>query len=764
MNESNLGLSLRSLLHLNSSNALKAARTAARGRDWPTAAANYRDYLAKVPDDARAWVQYGHALKEAQLLTEAEEAYGRAVEIAPPNDDALFHLGHLLKQMGPARRREAADILAVIERSKPTAEALNELLVTGNGVDIRPLLDERPAGLPQNAICVELKDLFQYLSLHTTVTGITRVTLSLVNYILYELDEAAAARYHFVHQYGDGEGVMLVTKDYMRNIVRAAMHETPHLPTMQELIREIRRKSVVFRLTAGDTYLIVGAFWEFVANPSWLAGMRYRGVAVGCYIYDLIPITYAQYCMQALTDAFTLAFSETARLLSFAMTISSFVADEVTEYLDTHGIPRFPVEPVLLAHELCFEDKSVRRSARRQAAQARQHVIDVPFVLCVCTIEARKNHAYLFSIWQRMIDDGIAVPDLVFVGRPGWRVEDLMVDIENSNYLDGRLHILNGLSDDELARLYDQCLFTAFPSFVEGWGLPVGESLAHGKVCVASSTSSVPEVGGDHAVYVDPFDLENGYEIISDLIRNPEKLAAMEHELRASFKPRTWADVGHDFFATTERLLASLEPGIPARDLFAPRVSATRLFEVQKVAKAAARGNGYVTNPQRLAFVSGWRGVEASGTWMLDSIAKFRLQTDCGPFQQVSILLHVGASPWVNFFNVLSISILGGETVSGALSKPDHRRPMQRNSNFWITLAGRTDEAGMLTIRFDVGGPIRTPEGYHAPLALRLHAVGYALADDLPAQIQLLERSLLSAGRTDIRAFEAESFDDGNPK
>jgi len=741
VNKRIFGLRLRNLLRLKSTNALTAARHAARRRDWSTAADSYRMYLATVPDDVRAWIQYGHALKEAGHLTEAEAAYGHAIELDPADNDAPLHLAHLLRRLGPGRRREAVDMFAHITRS---AEALDELLVTGNGVDTRALLSERPAGLPGDIICVELKDLFQYLSLHTTVTGITRVTLSMVNYILYEMDEASAAKYHFVHQYGDGEGVMLITRDYMRNIVRAAMHETPDLKAMQELIAEIRRKSVVFRLAAGDTYLIVGAFWEFVANPSWLAGMRYRGVTVGCYIYDLIPITYAQYCMQSLTDAFTLAFSETARLLSFAMTISSFVADEVTDYLDTHGIPRFPVEPVLLAHELRFEDRSAGRSLRQETSRTPKLAIGTPFVLCVCTIEARKNHIYLFSIWQRMIAEGINVPDLVFVGRPGWRVEYLMADIESSRHLDGRLHILNGLSDDDLASLYDQCLFTVFPSFVEGWGLPVGESLAHRKACVASSTSSVPEVGGDHVVYVDPFDQENGYAVISDLIRNPEKIAAMESALRSSFQPRTWNDVGRDFFATTERLLAGLAPGVPTRDLFAPRVKAARLFDVAKVAKAATRGGPYVTNPERLAFVTGWRGIEPSGTWMLDPTARLRIQTDCGPSQQVSVLLHAGTSEWVNFFNVLSVTVLESDAGGGAPAKPGYRRPMQKNLNFWLTLTGRTDEAGILTIEFDVSGPVRTADGFHTPLALRLHAVGYTLADALPSRIELLEGALLS--------------------
>ncbi len=737
--QNNLGPRLHGLARWKAAAALRAARNAARELDWLTAAGRYRTYLRYAPEDARAWIQYGHALKEAGQLAEAENAYGQAMRLDSSDVDLPLHLGHLLRRMGPERDREGAAMITAVARSRPpTGGMLNELLVTGNGVDIAKLVSERPAGLPAGAIFIELQDLFQYLSLHTTVTGITRVTLSLINYVLHEMPSSAAARYHFVHQYGDSQGVMLVDKDYMLRIVRAAMHEQPDIGAMQALIAEIRDRSRVFRLAAGDTYLIVGAFWEFVANPGWLAGMRYRGVRVGSYIYDLIPITYAQYCMRELTDAFTLAFSETARLLDFAMTISAFVADEVVEYLDAHGIPRFPVEPVLLAHELRFEDRSVPAGGGRAiSAATREYLSGIPFVLCVCTIEARKNHIYLVTIWQRMIDAGIAVPDLVFVGRPGWRVESLMADIVDSDYLGGRLHILNGLADDELESLYDRCLFTVFPSFVEGWGLPVGESLTYGKVCVASSTSSVPEVGGDHALYVDPFDIDDGYAVISDLILDPRKLAEEEAKLRQSFRPRTWNDVGRDFFATTERLLDSLSD--PAdRKLFAPLLPPSRLFETKRASRTALRGGPYIANPERLAFVSGWRGVEATGTWMLDQTASFRLQTDCVT-EEVAILLHFSTSPWVDTSNILSISV-----PRSSLDEPSYQRPMAKEQDFWIRLIGHTDAEGVLTIRLHIAGPIRTPEGMFEPLALRMHAAGYAPRKEPEAQIALLERALLS--------------------
>jgi len=395
--------------------SLKATGDQARdAKDWQAASTAYQKYLETFPDDAGIWVQYGHALKEQGKLTEAEDPYRRAANIVPNDADSRLHLAHLLKQLD--RPRQAMTLFREVMELAPTAEVLMELQSFGYGFDAQAILKSRPREAAENARYIELKDLFQYLSLHVTVTGITRVTLGLVNYILEELGEAEANSYHFVHQYGDAEGVLLIPKAKMRRVVKMAMEGTPDLPTMQSLIAEIRATSPLIQLQRGHLYLIVGAFWEFVANPSWLGGLKQQGVIIGAYIYDLIPITHAHYCMAALTDAFTAAFAETARLLDFAFTISAFVAKQVTDYVKQHQILPFPTIAVPLAHELRFESERARRSIL--TSSKRDELGDTLFVLCVCTIEARKNHIYLFYVWQRMIDAGMEVPDLVFVGRP----------------------------------------------------------------------------------------------------------------------------------------------------------------------------------------------------------------------------------------------------------------------------------------------------------------------------------------------------------
>jgi glycosyltransferase involved in cell wall biosynthesis len=60
------------------------------------------------------------------------------------------------------------------------------------------------------------------------------------------------------------------------------------------------------------------------------------------------------------------------------------------------------------------------------------------------------------------------------------------------------------VTDVELDLLYRKCLLTMFPSFAEGWGLPVGESLAYGKISIASRAGAIPEVGGELSDYINP--------------------------------------------------------------------------------------------------------------------------------------------------------------------------------------------------------------------------------------------------------------------
>lgn len=105
----------------------------------------------------------------------------------------------------------------------------------------------------------------------------------------------------------------------------------------------------------------------------------------------------------------------------------------------------------------------------------------------ISTIEIRKNHILVLCIWEEPLrrHGGDAVPALLFVGKFGWEIDALKSRLAATDYLNGMIVIANALSDVAVAKAYENCLFAVFSSFCEGWGLPVTESLAHGKFCVA---------------------------------------------------------------------------------------------------------------------------------------------------------------------------------------------------------------------------------------------------------------------------------------
>jgi glycosyltransferase involved in cell wall biosynthesis len=176
-----------------------------------------------------------------------------------------------------------------------------------------------------------------------------------------------------------------------------------------------------------------------------------------------------------------------------------------------------------------------------------------PYVLCVGTMDIRKNLWALSQVWQRLSQNrDITLPKLVFAGRRGSFNEDFNRLMQATGNLGGWVEIFNTASDSDLDFLYRNCLFTVMPSFYEGWGLPIGESLSYGKTGVVSQASSMPEVGLDLVEYCDPADMSSIEAACLKLIADPAHRAALEARI-AQTRLRSWADVSRDLTEVLER-------------------------------------------------------------------------------------------------------------------------------------------------------------------------------------------------------------------
>lgn len=169
-----------------------------------------------------------------------------------------------------------------------------------------------------------------------------------------------------------------------------------------------------------------------------------------------------------------------------------------------------------------------------------------PYALFVGTVEARKRHLLALRTWQALIAErgADAVPDLVCIGRLGWHASEFLDEYLATDGLAGKVSLLaTSVTDEELSAFYRHAEFTFYPSRYEGWGLPVSESLAFGRLPVVSRTSSIPEAGGDLAAYVDGDDPAQYARVVAEVALDEAERHRREQRIAAEFVDRDWQQV-----------------------------------------------------------------------------------------------------------------------------------------------------------------------------------------------------------------------------
>jgi glycosyltransferase involved in cell wall biosynthesis len=282
------------------------------------------------------------------------------------------------------------------------------------------------------------------------------------------------------------------------------------------------------------------------------ARIRLRYVA---FLHDCVPLVMPEHCL----DLTTRLYARWVRLPAAPRGCAALKLGG-----DRGGCGPVPGPPraTVLAH--LPQPRAARRRSRPHAAwrgrprpmRCASRGPGEPFVLFVATIESRKNHLLVFQAWLALIRrlGAAAVPRLVCVGRPGWRAEPAMALLRQSPELRRKVSVLSGVSDLALAALYGRCLFTVYNSFHEGWGLPVSESLAQGRLAVVPRHSGLLESGAPGAVFVEPQSEPDLVATLERLILEPAHRAALQARIDRHAATRDWERVAEEVLAQLLRL------------------------------------------------------------------------------------------------------------------------------------------------------------------------------------------------------------------
>lgn len=358
--------------------------------------------------------------------------------------------------------------------------------------------------------------------------------------------------------------------------------------------------------------LVFGGAW--IRNGNFIAALRrlklVAGLNVTLLVHDIIQHVARHMYPGDVADVFSQNLVEMVDCADSFLAYSDVTIRDLSAYLAEQGEHLKPIHKFRLGD--IRSDESEEGEDLLDRSELCKSLENEDFVIYVSSLDLRKNHILLVNVWRRLLQQrGNRTPLLLMVGRNMWRGEQIMEMVEAEPKLAQKVKFLQNVNDEELHWLYRKCKFTLYPSLYEGWGLPVAESLAVGKVCIASNSTSTAEIAPELTELLDPYDFRSWVEKVGYFLDNPAALEARENEIRTSFSFVDWDD-------SVTQIVTKVDT-LPMRPQSPPVVWAESALSF---AESTANRN-------LVDAISGdsWGRLERNGRWMIGKTSKLNFST-----------------------------------------------------------------------------------------------------------------------------------------
>lgn len=294
-------------------------------------------------------------------------------------------------------------------------------------------------------------------------------------------------------------------------------------------------------LVPGARLVNFGGAW--IRNGRYVNAVRslktQHNLNFSLYIYDLIQLQFKQYYPKDASVDFSTNLKSLARVADDFLVCSDTTRQDLLRFLLSEGLGFKAITRTRLGD--MSGDAAPDQDQVLDNSDLVTSLKNKDFVIYVSSLDLRKNHTLLVNVWRRLIEERRGrVPSLLFVGRNMWRGDEIVHQIESEGALKNSIHILDNVDDHELKWLYQNALFSVYPSYYEGWGLPVAESLSFGTPCLASNRSSVKEISPQLTDLLDPYDFRAWVDKIKHYLENPSALENRSKQIRESFEFIDW--------------------------------------------------------------------------------------------------------------------------------------------------------------------------------------------------------------------------------
>ncbi|SFK34884.1 glycosyltransferase [Methylocapsa palsarum] len=417
--------------------------------------------------------------------------------------------------------------------------------------------DKASSDVSRPLLYIDLTDVICHAIWHNSCAGIPRVQLEIATR-LYRSDSDVCVFGRHRSQWwalgslireADGD-IDLLFKLLKESFTKAEFS----LAGIKAISRRRRRPPIPHQPQAPafgpqDRLFIGGAFWIEPEIIRLARAAASAGAHLTVLFHDLIPLTIPAFTGHDFAAEYRAALRLPAHFVVTSELSRSQLKQVRLQIADVPG--RTCTSVISLADEFPGSARNQRAIALTERLEP---LADRSFALCVGTIEIRKNHILLIEAWRELETElGCTLPKLVIAGRRGWKADAAQAELD-ALVGDDPLMFIEAPSDAELRWLYASCQFTVFPSFFEGWGLPVGESFWFGKPCAVSSSQSIAPVARDLCVRFSPHSKEEMKDAIRSLLK-PSTREYYRDKIEAA-PLRTWSEVAVDI----ENLLAEARP------------------------------------------------------------------------------------------------------------------------------------------------------------------------------------------------------------
>ena len=237
-------------------------------------------------------------------------------------------------------------------------------------------------------------------------------------------------------------------------------------------------------------------------------------------VYDMTTVLFPEFHLAAVRELQERKFRFAQTQADAVITISESAKQDAVEHLG--------LDPSRVYVVYGGVDSSFRPLPQTTVANALKPLglVAQEYILNVGTLEPRKNLVRLLQAYQRVRRVFRPAPKLVFAGMKGWMYDEVLKQV-NALDLEKDVLFLGRVESGLLPVLYSGARLFAYPSIYEGFGLPVLEAMACGAPVVTSNTSSLPEVVGDAALLVDPYDVKQIAEAMIQLLTDDDLSAVL---------------------------------------------------------------------------------------------------------------------------------------------------------------------------------------------------------------------------------------------